>query len=383
MVTELPLEIWLHILSCTIPTSPFIWEYQPFNSPEDELERERERRTILAPVVLVCRAWRALAERMVYENIDLDCDAIKPALEIGDHRGAYVRRAVLLYQSTQPLITRLGHLPNLNILRLSPPSPRPGEHTACDESDSDGIPFPPLKRLDWWNIPDATRSSDINSLYNVLLNTPHIQYLTLGGSYGEINTQFPVHLPEVTTLNFQRSDMEFAQQILALWSMPALTHLIYTGVSNYFMFMALVQKFGAQLRTLELSRSMQFCTTDYLWPALTEGRALHEIGYFVNSTLIPRRTLNGTAWVAINGSVRVVRLHGQLAFADEKLIWDHLEEHFAFLAGAALPALETVVLHPSHGIWDEITSHPRFAPLGRALRGRGCVLQRADGERVS
>ncbi|KZP25370.1 hypothetical protein FIBSPDRAFT_855902 [Athelia psychrophila] len=144
------------------------------------------------------------------------------------------------------------------------------------------------------------------------------------------------------------------------------------------MLVTLLDKFGAQLRTLELARSLHSLDADYLVPALRRCHALQEIGYSVHITLPPRHNI---MMGAVNDSVRVVRLQGT-ALANSEVNWGDLEAHFRFLAGPALPALQTVVLYPSHGIWDEIMGDQRFAPLGRALRGRGCVLQRADGEPV-
>ncbi|KZP25369.1 hypothetical protein FIBSPDRAFT_855899 [Athelia psychrophila] len=145
------------------------------------------------------------------------------------------------------------------------------------------------------------------------------------------------------------------------------------------MLVILLDMFGAQLRTLELARSLHSLDADYLVPALHRCHTLQEIGYSVNITLPPRHNIT---MGAVNDSVRVVRLQGTLALANSLVNWGDLEAHFRFLAGPALPALQTVVLYPSHGIWDEIMGDQRFPPLGRALRGRGCVLQRADGEPV-
>lgn len=386
-VDILPPEIWMYIISFTVPPSTFNWEHQPFQSPQGELERQHERRAILSSVVLVCRAWRVFAEHMRFESVNLDSPAIVAALEADDKRAAYVRHAVISYQSTQtatfhplaPAIV-LKRLPNLQVLERLPP--RSGDSLRY-EFDAECASFPSLKRLDWWNMAPAAQSGGINSLPIVLQHAPHIQYLTVGGNYGHIDPRSITHFPELITLHLHRINVNFVHQIRLYWSMPALTHLIYTGIPNPFALTALLDKLGAQLRTLDFTRSLQFLNADYLLPALSGCPALHELSYFVNITLPPFYPIGGTHLGVINDSVCVVRLHGRLAFADAEVNWDHLERHILFLAGRALPSLKTVVLYPSHGIWDEITSHPRFVPLGQALEERGCGLKWADGEAVT
>lgn len=68
--------------------------------------------------MLDCPAWRAFAERTVYENIDLDSHTIKPALESDDHLRAYVRRTVL------SILPEHDHRPSTTYHAHAPAEPR-------------------------------------------------------------------------------------------------------------------------------------------------------------------------------------------------------------------------------------------------------------------
>ena len=379
-MVELPPELWLQIILYAIPVSNFNWEYEPFEGHD---AAGNERIKILSSVVLVCRAWRAFAEHMFYENLNLDSRAAIVALELETHeqRRAYVRRVVLSYQNTQtsparfhqPItIARLfNRLPNLQILIRPPPSL--GEKQEY-KYHTEGSSFPSLKRLEWWNMLDASHSGGINSLEHILQNAPHIEHLSLGGNYN-MKDSSALLLPALTTLSLQRTDVAFLNQIRS-WRMPRLAHFVYAGLPAPFVLDALLAHFGPQLRTLELARRLYFLSEDYVALVLRACPALHTLAFFVNITMPP-------AGPVTNGAVRVVRLHGQLPFVDSVVNWATLAAHFAFLAGPALSALERVVLYPSHGIWDGIVGDVRFARLHRGLWERKCVLQRADGECIS
>ncbi|KAF7967126.1 hypothetical protein HWV62_35720 [Athelia sp. TMB] len=377
-MVELPPEVWLQIILFAVPVSNFNWEYEPFEGHDDVVN---ERVKILSSVVLVCRAWRAFAERAVYESLKLDSRASIAALEheTDDRRKAYVRRVVLSYQNTQispaafhqPIdpARLFKRLPNLQILIRQPLHLRQKQGYKY-QSYAEESSFPSLKRLEWWG-----GNGDVTSLDDILQNAPHIEHLSLGGSYTSPRpASAALHLPALATLSLQRTDAPFLNQVRS-WCMPRLAHLVYGGPPAPLMLDALLAQFGPQLHTFELARRIYFLNEDYIMLVLRACPALHTLAFFVNITMPPGPVTNG--------ALRVVRLHGALLFVDSVVNWETLSAHFAFLAGPALPALERVVLYPSHGIWDDVVWDARFAGLHRALWERKCVLQRADGECMS
>lgn len=255
------------------------------------------------------------------------------------------------------------------------PRHRP-HHELHFHSQAQDVSFPSLKRLEWWHNNEAERTGGINSLTAVLTRTSNLNYLFVAGGAGHAKLS-PGHLslPNLTTLRLRLPDGLLLYYIVHRWTLPALTHLILDLPSSPQSFLMIWDKFGSQIRTIELGKHLRFLLEDSISPCIRGCTSLEEINYYAQFTAPPELR-------QAHYSLRTVGLrhaaNPYLTMLGSS--WSSLELHFNTLLGPHLPLLRRIVLY---GDWGEVVAHPRFQPiLERSVR-EGRFIVYPDGSRVS
>ena len=184
--------------------------------------------------------------------------------------------------------------------------------------------------------------------------------------------RMPIFLPELSTLRIRRMNVLFLQQICR-WTLPSLQHVIVDTHSNHQLLECLWERFGDQVRTLELGKSLRFYVCDMVYYVLANCANLEELSYYVQFTAPPQLPAEE------HKSLTTVRLHAaENAFFEEQGngFWEHLEQHFAMYARPTFPALKRVVLH---GDWEAVQRDVRFQPLVQDLLDRKCAIEFEPG----
>ena len=211
----------------------------------------------------------------------------------------------------------------------------------------------------------------------VLSVAPNLAYLYIAGlaSNAKVIPRY-LALPKLATLRLRVADGLLLYYIVHRWKLPALTHLILDVPSSASQaFLMVWDKFGSQLRTVELGRHLRFLLEDAVAPCLRGCPLLEEINYYAQFTASPEIRQP-------HYSLKTVGLH----YADNQYLtmlgstWSSLEHHFNMLLGHRLPVLQRIVLH---GDWTLVVANPLFQPiLERSVR-KGRFLVYPDGSRVS
>ncbi|KAJ7508547.1 hypothetical protein B0H11DRAFT_1965581 [Mycena galericulata] len=379
----LPTELWLEIFT-HLDTRSYSISHEPFQ-PVPGVASEGNVNSSYTTVVLVCRNWRAWALGMLYRNIKLsDCSPVlHQAIDV---HGQWVRRAVVPYSTTvtesckpMPSTQILRLCPNLEVLVRPPYAPNPRRQLRF-EFDATCPPLASLKRLDFWNHFDASRSGGINSLTAVLSVAPNLEYLFIGG--GIANSAFyglakQVYLPRLRTLRLRIANALLLRDLVQRWTMPALDNLVMDSpVADMSMDMVW-EELGPRLRTVELGRHMRFLLDQTLMPCLQGCLALQELNYHILITMPPEASPE-----AVFPSVTSIGIHfsENPYLEDRRAEWEHVERHFDAFAGGMFPSLRRVYVYWAR---ESILADARFAAIHQRLRDRRCVLEFGDGTPVS
>jgi len=122
------------------------------------------------------------------------------------------------------------------------------------------------------------------------------------------------------------------------------------------------ETYGHQLETIELGRHVRFLMADNIMASLKACPGLKELNFHIFFTFAPKcddgYEHSGIETIGLHPAVNSMMLNGLMLF-------DLLNQHFAFLASGALPNLRRIVLH---GEWRFILEHPMFAPVGQSLK---------------
>jgi len=387
---SLPVELWLHIfrLSTITPLTHRLRAitYHPFQTiPLIAAQDDAEAVKTKLALVRVCKAWRALAIDLLYEDIWMGSPGKLPKLLAGldgddldfPDRGRWIRRASLPYTSSATLTPRpleavkiLEHCPRLEVLVRVGPF-RPDEDLRF-EFPAECPPLPSLKRLDWWHVNDAARSGGINSVGDVLHAAPNLEYLSLGGYVKFVHLQrSTINLPVLTTLRILRLNVLFVQQTTQ-WSMPSLRCLVIDTVEDIGILEPFWDAFGAQIRTVELGHSLSYYVYDTLSYILPGCPNLEVLNYYVHFTAIPS-SFSDTFY-----SLKTVGLHAHpnlLLPPESTEYWRRIQDHIAMLCRPSFPSLKTVILY---GDWDAVIEDIRYPFLIQSLLDRRCIIERAS-----
>lgn len=374
---RLPPEIWLEVFRWAVTHASiekfYTAKYLPFQTSHNYQVLD-ESLKVKAVVVRVCRQWRMLAEDMLYEDLRIRHgeQTLANVLESYEKLGRWVRRVELPYRNT--ITTTVQPLRPLAILKCCPELEvlvRPDPVRSDDlrfEFPAEALPLTSLKRLEWWNVDEAARSGGINSLDDVLNNSPNLQYLSIGGQHWITQFRPAHHLPSVTTLCLRWMNDRFIRQICR-WSLPSLAHIIIDSSQGNSVLGMLWETFGSQVQVMELGTHMRFYLEDHLTSMLENCPNLQQLNYHIHFTVPP-------ALSVVHSSLRSICLHGQVNEMASDRGWVHLRLHFAFFSGPSLPLLKRIVLY---GEWHAILTDDRFARMHRELHARNCDLQLSDG----
>jgi hypothetical protein len=205
----------------------------------------------------------------------------------------------------------------------------------------------------------------------VLRNSPHLQYLSVGGGFGYsyIYTKSgPLSLPELQILRLHAGNGVVLRQIQS-WALPALSrvivdsHIFGGGLDGIW------ETFGFQLQIIEFGRHVRFLINDVVGPCLLRCPNLKEVNYYLFFTISPDIRVP-------HGSIATIGLHAavNMLLQDEGEICSHLERHVEMFK-SSLPALRRLVLY---GEWGGLISHSRLALAWQSLYDRGIVVQHSS-----
>lgn len=244
-------------------------------------------------------------------------------------------------------------------------------------SEAQHISFPLLEHMEWWYNDKAERTGGINSLSAVLCTAPNLTYLFIAGMPGHTNTiPRSLSLPVLTTLHLRNGDSFLLHDIVDRWTLPALAHLILDNpVWNSQSILIIWEKFGSQLRTVELGKHLLFLLKDAVSPCLQCCPSLEEINYYPLFTTSP-------VLQQAHYSLKTVGLHNapNLYIMEQASIRSSLEQHFDLLLSRQLPLLQRIVLH---GDWTNALADSRFKQILERSARRGSFIVYPDGSRVS
>jgi len=294
-----------------------------------------------------------------------------------------VQRAVLPFSSTitdpydtSTCRTSVDILALCSKLRILVRTPHDiARHELPFYSEAQDISFPLLEHLEWHNN-EPERMGGINSLCAVLCMAPNLTYLFIAGLPGRSRIiPRSVSLPVLTTLHLRNVDGLLLHVIVDRWALPALAHLILDDPWYSQALLIIWEKYGSQLRTVELGKHLRFLVRDVISPCLRCCPSLEEINYYPLFTTSP-------VLEQAHYSLKTVGLHyaPNLYLIDQASIRSSLEQHFDWLLSRQLPLLQRIVLH---GDWTNAVADPRFKPiLERSVR-RGKFIVYPDGSRIS
>jgi len=232
-----------------------------------------------------------------------------------------------------------------------------------------------LRRLEWCHLSTLDRSGGINSLVDVLSQSPNLQYLFVSGLFCEnisLNTQRHPHLPALATLRLRYHNDNFLQCVGG-WSLPVLKTVILDVAPSWYLnynsfYSDFWGKLGRNLVRVELGKDTHFSSADYISPCLQACPALQDLGYYVFFTAYPR----GLPLIS-HRSLRRVRLHAAPnGTLDHQEMWHTLRGHFVVLNHPGMERLTTFI---RHGKWDTLVQDPQWLAIEDEVtaRGRGIV----------
>ncbi|EDR08346.1 uncharacterized protein LACBIDRAFT_326719 [Laccaria bicolor S238N-H82] len=417
---NVPEELWLEIFYCATGATCVDdgVDYVPFAAIPLEERRDSprvERRCFATKrnLLLVCKAWNALATETVYrtiricrgtntllDSLNMDTSSDKP----GGGNGRFVRN-VEIGSGTQdfdpfnPTIVAqiLAHCPGM--VSLTRPFAFDGVILAiCKVRVGDGsrqsshmqvIPHFPtlsaLRRVDWWLPKTAvpSRHSDLSStelfrdlLGDIIKHAPNLQYLTIGGpshSYisGERYSFAPIlSLHNLTTLRLE-CDVQFDNGRLSAttWQLPNLTHLLVGG--TYFVAIPVIEACGSHLKVLEIIRKSSRRRGTLFTPAiihhlLSRAPNLEELNFPLDGFAEDRQPVPP----AYLSTLQTIRLY----LGSRSPTWLS-EPMFDFVKlPHCLPMLKHLVLY-NHDPWQDSFQHPTFLLFKQALEERSCSIE--------
>ncbi|TFK77485.1 hypothetical protein BDN72DRAFT_46188 [Pluteus cervinus] len=380
---RLPPELWIEIFHWVAFDHALNSSGHPFQRTLCDTRQSRQLRATLS---VVCREWHHLASDVLYK--DLVVNHGSPALlrvlknsqtNICDR----VRSITLPYSSTATAPYLNSESSAIHILKLCKgvqtlvrPRPDTQNYKYTFESDALVVPLPSLQRLDWWYSSEAERSGGINSLDTVLRNAPNIQYLFIGGFVGTGYGTFSrteVTLPFLHTLRFHMINGFLLRQVLTCWNLPSLSRIIVDtplldgGVSQ------VLEKFGHQLRSVELGRHIRFFLFDYLSMILRDCPSLENIDFYLFFTMPPKMP-PGLQYPSVTTIGLNTSLNPFLESTKGES-WELLGKHFNVFSGSLFPNLKRVLLY---GDWSEYLTTPQFTGMETKLLARGCSVENAS-----
>ncbi|KAJ7757508.1 hypothetical protein B0H16DRAFT_665903 [Mycena metata] len=241
----------------------------------------------------------------------------------------------------------LSLYPNLQIL-VRPPH-RPLFRSLTFNFDATCPPLFSLRRLDWWNHADASRSGGINSLIAVLCAAPNLEYLFIGivraqfspfhglGGAGQIN------LPRLRTLRLSTANSFLLRHIVAQWTLPALGQLGHGHAHHcrgHGRDVGVVRATSSDY--MELGKHIRFLLEENIASCLRGCPSLRELNYYVFTTTLPPVDAEN-----IYPSITCIGIHMvEIPFLGElRDEWEHLERHFNVLAGTMFPGLRQLRIY--------------------------------------
>ncbi|KAJ7603121.1 hypothetical protein FB45DRAFT_152413 [Roridomyces roridus] len=382
---DLPTELWLEIFSHLDIRSYFV-SHEPFQPiPGVSSEAGNTSGSSYHAVVLVCRNWRAWAIQLQFRNIKLSEELSQLMHEATRIHGEWVRRAVVPYSTTvtatsKPMLSTgiLGNCHKLEVLVRPPYQATPLRHLKF-EFDATCPPLPSLKRLDFWNHIEASRSGGINSLTAVLAAAPNLEYLFIGGGvsgtfFGLVKSS--IHLPRLRTLRLNIANALLLRDVLYRWTLPELDNLVVDspvpGMPGMEMSMVW-ETLGPQLRIVEFGRHLRFLLHQTLSPCLRGCPNLVCVNFYVFITMPPEMDQE-----EVFPSVTSIGIHllDNPFLGGDTASWEQLERHFDAFTGPMFPGLQRVRVF---GPRQSILGDARFAVLSHRLNERGCALEFPDG----
>ncbi|KAJ7157143.1 hypothetical protein C8R46DRAFT_909197 [Mycena filopes] len=375
---RLPTELWLEVFT-HLDERSYTVSHAPFQLVHG-VASEAEMGTAYASVVLVCRNWRVWAIGLLYRNIKI----LRPDRFLDVHREYkhWIQRAILPYSSTVMESPRssstqsteiLSLCPNLQMLVRPPHQPDPFQSLRFD-FDTTCPPLLSLRRLDWWNFPEASRSGGINSLLAVLTAAPNLEYLFIGIVRAQFADPFytvgaaQIDLPRLRTLRLSTATALLVRHIVTRWTLPALENLVLdtpiVGLGEDMMWDSL----GPQLKVVEFGKHLRFLLNENLASCLRGCPSLRELDYYVFTTSLPEGAWDEHPSVTSIG-IHLAEIPFLGAVRDE---WEHLERHFEIFAGGMFPNLRQLRIY---GPPEDILTDERFSALLQPLRDRACIVE--------
>ncbi|KIK48365.1 hypothetical protein CY34DRAFT_798183 [Suillus luteus UH-Slu-Lm8-n1] len=380
----LPPELWLSIIrwATYAPPGLDVPSFEPFLGSFDHDNRaEADAMAVKRAVVQVCKLWRDLALSILYEDVKVGrgVQALVEALGKtyrGEQLGRCVRRLELPYPHTGTITNTSSDLA-LQILQYCPQLETLVRPFMSASPDSVRYEFPTrshsflnLKRLEWWHYNDATRSGGINSLLDVLQNSPNLQYLVVGGEMlTSAQTGNVLELPALKTLRLRRINPLFVHRICQ-WRLPSLVHIVVDFPLEQNALDTIWQVFGARLCTVEFARHVGFLLSDQTTRFLRGCPQVKTFNYFLNFTSPPPIFGQQCALQCISLHAFPCGMVTDMITAAQ----DRLRLHLAFLSRSSFPALRRIVLY---GDWENMILDPRFVEFTQTMTSRGCSIQRA------
>ncbi|KAK7063743.1 hypothetical protein R3P38DRAFT_10800 [Favolaschia claudopus] len=377
----LPTELWLEIFE-NLETYTIAHWHEPFQ-PIPGVTMEGDTRNAYRNIVLVCRDWHAWATNLLYRNVKMSSSMWAHGTDTHREHGHSVERAVLPYTATvtespkyMPSTEVLSLYSNLKVLVR--PLHRPSLFTSL-RFDFDAMcpPLPSLKRLDWWNHAEASRSGGINSLTAVLAEAPNLEFLFVG----VVRPNFtPFHglgaaricLPSLRTLRLSMASALLLRHIVVRWTLPVLDHLVVDSPLAAGGMDMIWEVLGAQLSVVEFGKHVRFLIEHHLTSCLRGCPNLREIYYYLFTTLPPHAESNEEE--TIYPSVTSIGIHmAEIPFLeDDQDEWEHMKQHFDAFTSGMFPNLRLLRVV---GMQDQVRNDERFASMHQRLRDRNCVLE--------
>ena len=361
---ELSPEVWLRILHIALEpdVDPRADEYTPFiPNPEGEMGAHV---ALAAQLVRVCRSWYALLLPTLCRDIRLGKGSV-PLLQ-------HARRVVLPYTSTdESTVEQLRQCSEIKT--LCRPYCSQDWRANYNQDVPPAIPLPSLERLEFY-MPEKSQHVGINSLGNVLLQTPNLRYLyfeSLAMSDYLPYLDMRIELPLLETLRVYHMRGYIVEDLLSVWVLPALKTLILDNPVIH----ANLQRFwslaGRTLTRVELGPVIQFMNHDYLGLCLENCPVLEDLGYFICLTNLPDHRQS-------HPTLRRIRLHlGHWADIFKSVPRTLLREHLIEFHHSGMQSLATFYIHGSEYL-DAYTSGFDWEALKKqiATEGREIVLHR-------
>ncbi|KAJ7070535.1 hypothetical protein C8F01DRAFT_1046111 [Mycena amicta] len=376
---SLPTELWLEVFTLLDSAHSYVVSHAPFQAVPGVGAESKACRDYFT-VVLVCRNWRAWAIGLLYRSLKLSKFVQAPLA----YYGHLVRRAVVPYTTTAteihngPMLSTeiLSLCPNLEVLVRPPFTPSPLSNPRF-EFDATCPSLSKLKRLDWWNYIEASRSGGINSLTSVLERAPNIEYLFIGGAFSHF-TAVPFHslgdettvcLPRLRTLRINLSNALLLRHVMYRWELPGLENVVLDAPLGRAGTDLVWEFLGPRLAVVELGKHVRFLLDQFLGPCLRRCPQLRQLNYYLFITAPPLLEENDSF-----PSVECIGIHlGHTPFlgteADE---WEHLDRHVDAFCSDAFPNLRRLRISEMR---QSIYSNGRFTEVQRRLYEKGCVVE--------